>query len=312
MIQQKTMTTRAWVEMGILAAIWGASFLSNKVALTEVGFLSTVAFRVVGAATVLWAFVLWQGYELPRRPRVWLSFLVMGFLNNALPFSLITWGQLTIPSGLAGILNASTAILGVVVAAIVFRDERLTLRKILGVTIGFAGVATAIGLSALANLDLTSLAQLALVAATLSYAVSGAFARVALGGLRPQVAAAGMLTGSSLIMVPVAIAFEGVPTFSHDWHLWGALGYLAFLSTAIAYLLFYRLIGMVGAGNVSLTTLLVAPIAIVLGAMVFDEVLPLRAYAGFALLALGLVILDGRLFQRQRTADPVPLVQGPP
>ena len=304
-MQQKSMSTRAWVEMTLLALIWGASFLSNKVALTEVGFLTTVAFRVTGACAILWAYVAWRGLNVPRDPRVWGAFFVMGLLNNALPFSLITWGQLTIPSGLAGILNASTAILGVVVAALVFRDERMTLRKGVGVAVGFFGVATALGLSALTDLDLTSLSQLALLAATLSYAVSGAFARLTLAGLPPQIAAAGMLTGSSLIMIPLSLAVEGVPTLHHDGHIWAALAYQAIMSTAVAYLLMYRLIGMVGAGNTSLTTLLVAPIAIVLGALVFNEVLPLRAYAGFALIALGLVILDGRLFQRQRSAIPI-------
>ncbi len=304
-MQQKSMSTRAWVEMALLASIWGASFLSNKVALTEVGFLTTVAFRVAGACIILWAFVWWRGLPVPRESRVWVAFFVMGFLNNALPFSLIAWAQLTIPSGLAGILNASTAILGVVVAAVVFRDERLTLRKSLGVGVGFFGVATAIGLSALTELDLTSLSQLALLAATLSYAVSGAYARVALGGLPPQIAAAGMLTGSSLVMIPLSLWVEGTPTLHHDWQIWAALSYLAIMSTAVAYLLMYRLIGMVGAGNASLTTLLVAPVAIVLGALAFDEVLPLRAYAGFGLIALGLVILDGRLFQRQTSATPI-------
>ena len=300
-MQQKTMSTRAWVEMTLLALIWGASFLSNKVALTEVGFLTTVAFRLIGACAILWVYVAWRGLPIPRDPRVWFAFFVMGLLNNALPFSLITWGQLTIPTGLAGILNAATAILGVMVAALVFRDERLTLRKSVGVAVGFFGVATAIGLSALTDLDLASLSQLALLAATLSYAVSGAFARVTLTGLPPQIAAAGMLTGSSLVMIPLSLAVEGVPTLHHDAQIWAALAYLAIMSTAVAYLLLYRLIGMVGAGNTSLTTLLVAPIAIVLGALVFDEVLPVRAYGGFALIALGLVILDGRLFQRHRS-----------
>jgi drug/metabolite transporter (DMT)-like permease len=311
-MQQKTMTTRAWIEMGLLALIWGASFLSNRIALTEIGVLTAVGFRVAGAAVILWAYVLWRGYPLPRNPAIWVAFLAMGVLNNVLPFTLINWGQLTIPSGLAGILNASTAIFGVLVAAMVFRDERLTLRKLSGVMLGFAGVATVIGLSALAELDLTSQSQLAILAATLSYAVAGSLARVTLGALRPEVAAAGMLSGSSAVMIPLALAVDGLPSPSHGLHVWLALAYLAVMATACAYLLYYRLIRMVGAGNVQLTTLLVAPVAIVLGAIVFGEVLPPRAFAGFALLAAGLVILDGRLFRLQRSAadarqpDPAP------
>ena len=303
---QKTMTTRAWAEMALLGLIWGASFLSNRVALEEAGVASTVAVRVGGACIVLWAWVLWRGYRLPRDPRLWAAFLVMGLLNNALPFSLITWGQLTIESGLAAILNAATAIMGVLVAAMAFRDERLTAVKGAGVVVGFAGVVTVIGIDALTGFDLTSLAQLAVLGASLSYALSGVFARVMARGLEPEVAAAGMLTGSSLIMIPAALLIDGLPAAAWSAPVWGALGYLAVVSTALAYLIFYRLLRSAGAGNTSLVTLFVAPVAIVLGALVFDEALPLRAYAGFGLLALGLVILDGRLAARLLPRPVVP------
>jgi drug/metabolite transporter (DMT)-like permease len=226
----------------------------------------------------------------------------MGLLNNALPFTLITWGQLTIPSGLAAIVNASTAIFGVLVAALAFRDERLTARRLTGVLLGFAGVAVAIGLHTLTTLNLTSLPQLALVAAAISYALAAAFARRVLGGLPPQVAAAGMLTGSSLLMLPTALWIDGPPVLTHGAQVWGALGYLAILSTAGAYLLYYRVLGMAGAGNLSLVTLLTAPVAIVMGALILNEALPLRAYAGFALIALGLLIIDGRLLPRKDSA----------
>jgi drug/metabolite transporter (DMT)-like permease len=226
----------------------------------------------------------------------------MGLLNNALPFTLITWGQLTIPSGLAAIVNASTAIFGVLVAALAFRDERLTARRLTGVLLGFAGVAVAIGLHALTTLNLTSLPQLALVAAAISYALAAVFARRMLGGLPPQVAAAGMLTGSSLLMLPTALWIDGPPVLTHGAQVWGALGYLAIIATAGAYLLYYRVLGMAGAGNLSLVTLLTAPVAIVMGALILNEALPLRAYAGFALIALGLLIIDGRLLPRKDSA----------
>ncbi|WP_246849621.1 DMT family transporter [Rubellimicrobium arenae] len=296
------MSARAWLEMGLLGCIWGASFLSNRVALHEVGVATTVAVRVVGACAVLWIVVWRQGLPVPRQPWLWAAFLLMGLLGNAVPFSLITWGQLTIPSGLAAILNASTALMGVIVAALAFRDERLTPRKMLGVAAGFAGVVTVIGPASLANFDPTSLAQIAILGAALSYALSGAFARFAARGLAPEVAAAGMLTGASVIMGPAALILDGLPRMMWSPEVWGALGYLAVVSTAFAYLIFYRLLRMAGAGNTSLVTLLVAPIAILLGAVVLSEALPLRAFGGFGLLALGLLILDGRL-ARGRRAD---------
>lgn len=301
MTPQRTISPRAWAELLLLATIWGGSFLSNRIALNDVGVLTTVAFRVAGACVILWGYVALRRLPLPRDPRIWAAFLVMGVLNNVIPFTLITWGQLTIPSGLAAILNASTAILGVLVAAMVFRDERLTLRKLTGATLGFLGVATAIGVGALGQFDVTSLAQLALIGASLSYAFAFAWGRSMLSGLRPQVAAAGMLTASSLVMVPLALALEGVPTLHHALEVWAALGYLAVMATAGAYLLYYRVLAMAGAGNLGLVTLLVAPVAIVLGALVLNEALPGRAYAGFGLLALGLLVIDGRAERRLRT-----------
>jgi drug/metabolite transporter (DMT)-like permease len=302
MTPQKSIPPRAWAELLLLATIWGGSFISNRLALNEVPVLTTVAFRVAGACILLWVYVRLRRLPVPRSPWIWLAFLAMGLLNNALPFTLITWGQLTIPSGLAAIVNASTAIFGVLVAALAFRDERLTARRLTGVLLGFAGVAVAIGLHALTTLNLTSLPQLALVAAAISYAVAAVFARRVLGGLPPQVAAAGMLTGSSLLMLPTALWIDGPPVLTHGAQVWGALGYLAIIATAGAYLLYYRVLGMAGAGNLSLVTLLTAPVAIVMGALILNEALPLRAYAGFALIALGLLIIDGRLLPRKDSA----------
>jgi drug/metabolite transporter (DMT)-like permease len=192
--------------------------------------------------------------------------------------------------------------MGVLLASVVFRDERLTRQRLAGVWVGFAGVTVVIGWQALTALDLTSVAQLALLAASFSYACAGSWARKTLGGLPPQVAAAGMLTGSSVLMIPAALLAEGLPELTHGAATWAALAYLAVVSTAGAYLLYYRLLGMAGAGNLSLVTLLVAPFAILLGALVLDEALPLRGYAGFALIAAGLLVIDGRVLRRKDSA----------
>ena len=294
------------MELLLLGGIWGASFLSNAVILREMGFLSVVAFRVTGAALILWVYVWLRGLAVPRDPRIWAAFALSGVMNTALTFALITWGQTHIASGLASILNCSTAIFGVLVAALVFADERLTRRKLAGIGLGFAGAVTVIGPDAVRGLDLTAWAQLALIGAALCYALAGAFNRARLSGLTPQVAAAGMLTASSLIIVPVALMVEGVPTFAYGGLTWVAIAYLSIAATALAYLLYYRVLAMAGSGNVLLVTLLVAPVAILLGAMFLNETLSLRAYAGFTLLAAGLVVIDGRILKRRRAAGAMP------
>ncbi|WP_109563760.1 DMT family transporter [Jannaschia seohaensis] len=298
--------SRAWAELGLLSLIWGGSFLAIRTALDEIPVATSVAYRVGLAALVLWAYVLVRRLPLPRAPRIWGALLAMGLLNNVIPFSLMAWGQLHIETGLTSILNAGTAVFGVLAAALFLADESLTLRRAIGVGLGFFGVATAIGLENLANFDIRSMAQIAVVLGTMSYALAGVWARLRLQGLAPQVQAAGMLTGSSLVMIPVALWLDG-PVVPQEASTILAVGYYAVIATAGAYLLYFRVLAMAGSGNTMLCTLMVAPVAILLGAVLRGEVLSPNVYAGFALLALGLALLDGRLLRRlRRGATPGP------
>lgn len=286
---------RAWADLMLLSLIWGASFLSIRVALDEIGVFTLVAHRVFWAMGILWVYVALRRLPVPKDPKVWGAFLVMGLLNNVIPFSLMAWGQLHIETGLTSIFNAATAIFAVPVAAACFADERMTPRRVIGVSVAFAGVAVAIGLDALRSFDLRSMAQLAVLAGTLSYAFAAAWARARLAHLKPQVAAAGMLTGSCLIMLPIALWLEGVPALPAYPQTLVAIGYFAVIGTALAYLLYYRIVQAAGSANAMLVTLMIPPVAIGLGAVVLDETLAPTAFVGFALLALGLLILDGRL-----------------
>ncbi|UWQ94038.1 DMT family transporter [Rhodobacteraceae bacterium M385] len=294
---QTSVSTRAWAEMGLLALIWGASFLSIKLGLEEIPFLTLVAHRVIWACLILWIYVLVRRLPVPGDLRIWGAFVVMGMLNNVIPFALMAWGQQFIETGLTSIFNAGTAIFGVLVAALCFADERLTLRKSIGVAAAFTGVAVAIGLDSLRQFDIRSLAQLAVIAGTFSYALASAWARKRLMGLTPAVAAAGMLTGASLILLPAALVMDGAPTWPTLPQTYLAVGYFAVFGTAFAYLLYYRVLAMVGTGNAMLVTLLIPPVAIILGAVVLEERLAPQAFLGFALLAVGLLILDGRILR---------------
>ena len=298
--QQKSVSSRAWAELALLALIWGGSFLSIRIALDEIGPLTAVLHRTGWAMILLWGVVLLRRLPLPRRAGTWGAFLVMGCLNNVIPFGLMAWGQLHIATGLTSIFNAATAIFGVLVAAIFLADERLSPRKLTGVVLGFAGVVTAIGPENLTRLDLRSVAQLAVLGGTLSYALAGVWARKHLAGLHPVMAAAGMLTGSTLVMIPLVLGFEGVPSLALELRTWAAIGYYAVIATALAYLLYYRVLAMAGSGNLMLVTLMIPPVAITLGTLLRDESLAPQAYAGFGLLALGLVVLDGRLLPRRK------------
>ena len=297
---QHSLSPRSWAELFLLALIWGGVFLATRVALDEISVLHAVAHRVGWAVVILWAYVLWRRLPVPVDGRSWGAFAVMGALNNLVPFTLLNWAQLHIESGLASIFNATTAVFGVVTAAVFFADERLTTRKALGVALGFGGVVVTIGVENLASFDPRSLAQLAAIGATLSYALAGVWARKRLAHLTPQVAATGMVTASAAIILPAAWIIEGPIPLALSTSTWGAIGYMAVIATAGAYLLYYRILAAAGSGNLMLVTLLIPPVAIALGGWLRAEALSPNAFAGLGLLAVGLIVLDGRIFKLLR------------
>ncbi|SFI85492.1 DMT family transporter [Celeribacter neptunius] len=304
MAPQKTISAAAWAGLFAMGFLWGCSFLAVAILIRELPIYWVVAGRVTIASIVLWSYVLIMRLPVPVLSRYLWRFVVVGCLTSALPFLLITWAQQHIPSGLAGILNASTAIFGVLFAALIFADEKLGLRKGTGVLLGVLGIVTVIGPEALKSFDLTSLGQIAMIAATLSYGLSNAVGRILLSDLRPEVAAAGMLSGAALFALPVALFTSGLPPVALKPETWGALFYLAIMSTSLTYIIYYKVMKAAGAGNTSLTTLIVAPVSIALGALVLGESLPVQAYFGFGLIALGLLVIDGRILRRLRAMIP--------
>jgi drug/metabolite transporter (DMT)-like permease len=287
---QARLTPRTWALMAALALIWGGSFTANHAALTALPVTTTVAIRVTGAALALWLWVALARTPVPRAPAFWRDAAVMGVTNNLIPFSLIVWGQTQIPSGLAGILNASTALFAVLIAALVFPDERLTRNRILGLILGLVGVVVTIGPESLTDFDPTSLGQLAILGAALSYGISGAYGRARLKGIPPEVSAAAMLTISAAIYAPLALIQHGLPSFTTE--SLGAVLYLALVASALAYRIFYTILDEAGAGNIGLVTLLIAPVAVILGALLYAETLPPQAFAGLALITGGLIVMN--------------------
>ena len=292
-----------------LAGVWGGSFFFAEIALREVPPLTITLHRVFWAVPALLLVVWWRGVEIPRSLSAWLCYLVMGALNNAIPFSLIFWGQTEITSGLASILNGTTAVFGAVVAGLLLVDEPLTSRKMVGALFGVFGVAVIMGLDALTNFSLRNLAQLAVLGAALSYAFAGVWGKRFLAAYPPTMNALGMLIGSTVLMIPVAILSDGPPSVALSGEVWASLFAVALLSTALAYLLYFRILVRAGSANLMLVTLLIPPIAVALGAVFLGDDMGLEAWAGFALIAVGLAITDGRLLamlRRRASGDAKP------
>jgi drug/metabolite transporter (DMT)-like permease len=310
------MTASDWALLALLSIVWGGSFLFVGVAVRELPPLTIVAVRVLTAASALLLTLRLMGVDLPRTRQVWAAFLGMSILNNVIPFTLIVWGQSHIASGLASILNATTPLFTVIVAHYLTDDERLTGQRFAGVIVGFAGVAVMIGAAAFASLDASILAQLAVLGAALSYGFSGVFGRrFKTMGIPPLATAAGQVTVSSAILLPAALIMDRPWTLAMPST--GAivsLVALGLVSTAFAYLIFFRLLARAGATNVGLVTFLIPVSAILLGVLVLGETLAMRHVAGMALIGAGLILIDGRLLSalkaRLSIKEPAPRGNG--
>ncbi|MCP4472665.1 MAG: DMT family transporter [Gammaproteobacteria bacterium] len=288
-----------WVMLITLSILWGGSFFFIEVVVTELPPLTIVLSRVGLAAVALWIFAASTGLRPPTNAGIWLAFLVMGMINNVIPFSLLVWGQTHMASSLASILNATTPLFTVVVAGVFLTDERLTVAKLTGVAFGLAGVILMIGPEALGGFSHNVLAQLAVLGTAVSYAFASVYGRrFETMGLHPVILAAGQVTASSLILLPVVFYFDqpqhlALPTVSAI----AAILALGIFSTALAYVLYFRILATAGATNLMLVTFLVPVSAILLGSLVLGEVLQPVHLAGMALISGGLIAIDGRLLK---------------
>jgi len=291
----RSMDLTTWGLLILLGLIWGGSFFFGRIAVQHVPPMTLVFFRVGLAAIALHlAFGRLPGFYQTLSGR-WRDLLVMGLINNAIPFTLIFLGQTKIGAGLASILNATTPLWAVLVAQVVTTDEKITPAKLIGCGLGLAGMVMLIGPAALGIADSPLWAKLAVVGAAISYGFAASFGK-RFKGISPRITATGQLTASSLIMLPLAFIVDRPWTLPlPPVDVIAAILALALVSTAFAYIVFFRILSVAGATSASLVTLLVPPAAILLGILFLGETLSLTEALGLGLIALGLLSLDNRL-----------------
>jgi drug/metabolite transporter (DMT)-like permease len=298
------MRTSDWLLLVLLSVLWGATYFFIAVANPEVPPFTLVLGRVGFAALALVPIVFLLGERLPATAAGWWPFVVQAVINNVIPFTLMVYGQQRIAAGLAAVLNATTPLFTLVVARL-FAGEALTANKIAGVVLGIAGVGVLVGPDALHSNASSVIGMLCILGASLSYAVSALWMR-RLRKIPPLVSSAAQLTCSSLLLLPLACIVErfwqlpapGIPA------ILAVLG-LALVSTALAYIVFFRLNASAGPTNVMLVTLLIPVTATILGVAFLNESITLHQIVGAVVIASGLVLIDGRLLAwlAQRTAE---------
>ncbi len=292
-----TMTPLTWAMLVLLSLCWGGSFFFIGVAVTELPTFTIVALRVGLAALALWAVVLASATAMPGNLPFWRAIALMAVINSVLPFLLIVWGQSHVPSSLTSIFIATTPLFGVLLAHFMTSDERMTVPRVVSVACGFAGVVVLIGPGLLGELGTDLLAQLALLGGAVCYALSGVYGRrFSRDGVSPLATATGQLTVSTVLLLPLALFIDrpwtlAMPSLPASAAVLG----VALVSTAFAFLLYFRILATAGANNLLLVNFLVPVSAIMLGVSILNETLKTEHLIGMALIFIGLALRDGKL-----------------
>jgi len=292
----RAMRLTEWALLLALSLLWGGSYLFMKIAVSALPTFTIVFGRVSIACLVLGTVLIVSGVGLPKGRAAWLAFLGMGALNNVIPMSLIVFGTHSISAGLASILNAMTPLFTIIVAHFVTQDEKLTPGKIVGILLGIIGVIVLIGPGILADIGTSLFGEIACLFAALSYACANNFGRrFARLGIKPLQIAFGQVTASTIILLPVT-AYVDVPWSLPMPPMVPLLSVIALglFCTALAYVIFFRILNRSGALAIALVTLRIPPSAVALGAIVLGEAISAQNVVGMALIGFGLIAVNQR------------------
>jgi drug/metabolite transporter (DMT)-like permease len=286
-----------WAMLVLLSIFWGGSFFFVEIALRGFQPFALVFLRGTIATVILVVVVYIRGQRMPTSLKTWGAYVVMGTLNNTIPFCLIVWGQTRIDSGVASILNATTPIFTVLLAHFLTSDEHLTVHKLMGVLIGFFGVYLMMSPELKNGFSWRGLGQIAILGAAISYSFAGIFGK-RFKNESPMVTSTGMLICSTIMMAPLAIFSGSLGASVLSMQAIAAVIGIAAISTSMAYLLYFRILASAGATNVLLVTFLIPVSALLLGIGVLGEVVRGLEYVGMGCIFMGLIVIDGRALKR--------------
>jgi drug/metabolite transporter (DMT)-like permease len=309
MIARPTRTD--WILLLVLGVMWGTSYAFIKLGVETLPTFTLIASRLLIGFTLLATVVAIARERLPRSPRVYLHLLVMATINIVVPFTLITWAEQSVASAIAAILNGAVPLLVIVLAALVFPDEPITLGRLVGIVVGYVGVVVLVapGLAgALSGSEVTG--EVALLGSTVSYAVGAVYARRNIKGLRPMIPALFQVGFAFLIVTALALVFEKPLAVAWNTNALIAVLWLGLLGSGAAYLIMFRLLGRIGATATSQLAYLLPVVGIVTGALMFGEQVDARVVGGTGLILGGVTLVNSRFGTRRifgrRTAEQSP------
>ena len=290
MISARTNTGLELVFLLALATLWGASYTFIKVGVGSIPPVTLIAARTLIAGVFLLIVIRWRGLDLPTDAVSWQRFLFQACLNSVIPFTLIAWAERTVDAGLATILNSTSPIFAFLLTSFVTRHEAVTIRKLLGVVTGIAGTCLIIGVQALHGLGRELLAQIAIVIATVCYAGAAIFGRT-FKGLDPSAPAAGSMICGAALLVPISLAIDRPWTLAPSAESVFALLGLSVFSTALAFVIYFRLVQTLGSVGTTAQAYLRVPIGVAISVIFLGETLTSTAWIGFACVIIGVAAM---------------------
>lgn len=300
----------------LLAILWGASYTFIKLGVATIPPLTLIAARTCIAGLLLLIVIRWRGLVLPRDAASWWRFLCQACLNSVIPFTLIAWAERSVDAGLATILSSTSPIFTYLLTFAIARHEPVAGRKLFGVVIGLAGICLIVGVQALGGLGIQLAAQLAMVTATVAYAGAAVFSR-GFSRLDPMLPAAGSLLCGAAILLPLSLIEQPWTITPSASSVLALLG-LSVFSTALAFVIYFRLIQTLGSVGTTAQAYLRVPIGAALGVVLLGETLTATAWIGLVCVVLGVAADDNTCTQAsgvtggvsQRRSLPVPLFGG--
>lgn len=273
-----------------LATLWGASYTFIKLGVETIPPVTLIGTRTLIAGSILLVIIRSRGLALPKDAATWRRFLFQACLNSVIPFTLIAWAERSVDAGLATILNSTSPIFTFLLTVVITRHEAVTTRKLLGVIAGIAGTSLIVGVQAFDGVGEALMAQLAIVAATVCYAGAAIFGR-GFKGLDPIMPAAGSLICGAAILIPVSIVVDRPWTLTPSTSSILALLGLAIFSTALAFVIYFRLIQTLGSVGTTAQAYLRVPIGVAIGVMALGETLSPTAWAGLVCVIIGVAAM---------------------
>ena len=288
------MKSKDWLMIFCLGGLWGSSFFFVELLLETLSPFLIVYLRITLAAILLLFILLIKQVKVAFNASLIFNLFIMAMLNNVLPFLLIAYGQQSVTGGLASILNANTSLLTILIAPLLIPSEKLSFNRVGGAIIGVCGVIVAVGYENIFQIYENNLGKYLILLATLSYALASVWAKLRLDGVPALISATGMLTGSAIILTPIAFFYNFDELANLSLSAFSMSALFAILCSVLAYIIYFKILESAGASNLLVCTVIIPPSAILLNSLFLNQAVSQSEIIGLLIIIVGLIVLDGR------------------